>query len=74
MTVVSYMRDHLAAQLTQWSRSLRTLRDSDLESERHELRRALEGSSGASVAGLLLRLLDEEASRRQASRQGASYS
>lgn len=74
MSVVSYMRDHLATQLQQWSRSLRTLRDSDLESERVELRRALEASSGASVAGLLLRMLDDEADRRQASRQGESYS
>lgn len=74
MSIVSYMRKQLGVQLDQWARSLRTLRDSDLESERLELRRALETHSGASVAGLLLRLLDEEAARRHASRQGEIYS
>lgn len=74
MTLVSFMARQLDGQLTQWARSLRTLRDADLDSERIELRRQCEATSGASVAGMLLRLLDEEADRRQASRQGASYS
>lgn len=74
MSLISYMQGHLDTQLKQWARSLRTLRDGDLESERHELRRTLEASSGSSVAGLLLRLLDEESERRQARRQGGSYS
>lgn len=74
MTLVSYMHRRLDEQLTQWARSLVTIRDTDLESERFELRRSLEASSGASVAALLLRMLDEEADRRQASRQGEVYS